>query len=426
MSTPVYNQRRKSMLDEILELTVGAPAAGGGFVAHAPDGRVVFVRHAISGERVQAIITEEAKSYLRADAVEVLEPSHLRVEPRCVHAGPGACGGCDWQHIELAGQREFKADRIKEQLQRLAGLSTEVSVQAVTGDDEGYQWRTRVGYGVDTDGRVGFRRHRSHEIELIDHCPLATASVNNLGIVHEQWPGVLDIDAFCSVDGNHKVIEINTGRNRIEAVPAIGADLVINNHVHIGKARVENSVLGRRFSVSAGVFWQVHPGAAATLGRAVLAGVGDITGERVLDLYCGAGLFSVLLARAVGPQGEVIGIERDRKACQDARHNTADLKNVSIVQAAVTAKTITGLGQPPETVVLDPSREGAGRQVISALCQLAPTLKRIVYVSCDPATFARDVRVAQDLNWSLEKLDAFDLFPMTEHVELVGVLRSTS
>ncbi|HUY07730.1 MAG TPA: TRAM domain-containing protein [Acidimicrobiales bacterium] len=416
----------EDLVDEILELRIGAPAAGGGFVAHAPDERVVFVRHAIEGELVRAIVTEVTGSYLRADAIEVLEPSTDRVTPLCAHAGPGRCGGCDYQHIGLEQQRRFKARRIEEQLSRMAGESVDVSVVAVKGDMAGYGWRTRIGYSVDASGHVGFHRYRSHDIETFEQCPIGTAAVNHLGVAKHLWPGVRSIDVSCSVDGSSRVIVLDTGKNPIDSVPMLEADLVINGRARIGRARMHYSVLGRNYSVSAGVFWQVHPGAPHLLGRAVLDAVGDVTGQRILDLYCGAGLFSALLARAAGPTGEVIGIERDHRACLDARHNTADLPQVSIIEHAVNAKVLTGLGRPPSTVVLDPSREGAGKQVMYALCQFAPNLERIVYVSCDPATFSRDLRVARDLGWSLQSIIAYDLFPMTEHVELLGVLVHSS
>lgn len=414
--------REGELVGEVLELRVGAPAAGGGFVARAPDGRVVFVRHAIEGELVRAVVTEETRSYLRADAHDIIEPSSHRVEPECIHAGPDRCGGCDWQHIDLAVQRRFKARRIEEHLLRLARISADITVEGIVGDRDGYGWRTRIGFGVDEEGRVGFRRNRSHDIELIDHCPLAIDAINQLGVTGHLWPGVRSIDISSPVDGSQSVIEVDTGKNRLETVPMLGADIVINHRARIGRCKIAYSVLGRDYSVSAGVFWQVHPGAAAGLGAAVLEGIGDVTGLRVLDLYCGAGLFTALVARAVGPTGEVIGIERDRRACLDARHNTEGFANVSIIENAVNAKVITGLGSPPNMVVLDPAREGVGRQVMSALCQLAPELSRIVYVSCDPATFARDLAVAADFGWSLTNLRALDLFPMTEHVELVAVL----
>ena len=417
-----FSPEQDNLIDKILELKIGAPAAGGGFVSHAPDGRVVFVRHAIEGELVRAVITEETSSYLRADAIGILEPSADRVAPSCPHAGPGRCGGCDYQHIDLTRQRKFKARRIEEHLARMAGVAIDIHVVEVEGDLAGYGWRTRVGYGVDGEGHAGFHRYRSHEIETVEQCPLGTRAVNQLGVTEHLWPGVRSIDVSCSIDGASRVVVVDTGKNRIDSVPMLEADLVINGRARIGRARMSYSVLGRNYSVSAGVFWQVHPGAAALLGRKVLDAVGDITGHKILDLYCGAGLFSALLARATGPTGEVIGVERDHRACLDARHNTADLAQVSIIEHSVNAKILTNLGGPPSTAVLDPSREGAGRQVMSALCQYAPTLAKIVYVSCDPATFARDLRVARDLGWSLQSIEAFDLFPMTEHVELLAVL----
>ena len=409
-------------LGEMIELRVGTVCAGGGFVARAPDGRVVFVRHAIEGELVRAQITEVTRNYLRADAIEIMEPSSDRVTPPCEFSGPGRCGGCDYQHLALSAQRRVKADRIEEQLSRLAGLSRRVVVEPVPGDREGLAWRTRVGYGVNPEGIVGLHRYRSHDLEPITHCLLATPEVTEIGVEEEHWPGVREINAFSAPDGKSKVLDLDTGRRPIAAVPRMEADLVINREVHIGRGRVAVEVLGRRYTISPGVFWQVHPGAPATLASAVLEGAGEIGGARVLDLYCGAGLFSALLGRAVGSAGEVIGIERDRRACSDARHNTADLSMVSVMEASVTAATITSLGQPPTVAVLDPAREGAGAAVISALCQMAPALQRIVYVSCDPATFARDVATATSLGWELGSLRAFDLFPMTEHVELVGVL----
>jgi tRNA/tmRNA/rRNA uracil-C5-methylase (TrmA/RlmC/RlmD family) len=177
---------------------------------------------------------------------------------------------------------------------------------------------------------------------------------------------------------------------------------------------------GRTYRVSAGVFWQAHRGAAETLLTAVLHAVGDCEGATVADLYAGAGLFAVALARRVGPGGSVLAVERDRRACADARHNGAGLPHLVVDQADVTPElAATGLGRP-SIVVLDPAREGAGIDVMRALSGMAPTLRRVVYVSCDAASFSRDARVLLDEQWMLTSLKAFDIFPMTEHVELVG------
>jgi tRNA/tmRNA/rRNA uracil-C5-methylase (TrmA/RlmC/RlmD family) len=181
-------------------------------------------------------------------------------------------------------------------------------------------------------------------------------------------------------------------------------------------------VLGHRFEVSPGVFWQVHPGAATVLTRCVLEGLSPRRGDRVADLYSGAGLFTVPLAKAVGPGGSVVAVERNGRACSDAARNGAGLSAVRTVRASVTAALVAKELGAPDLVVLDPAREGAGRPVMEALASLTPAPRRMAYVSCDPASFARDLRVAMDAGWSLAGLRAFDLFPMTEHVELVGLL----
>src|SRR5580698_4607494 len=157
---------------DLLELEVGAIAAGWVCVARAPDGKVVFVRHSLPGERVRARVTASTSSYLRADAVEILVASPDRVEPPCPHAGPGRCGGCDFQHVALAAQRRLKGARVAELLRQIAQLE-----RAVDGGHEGLGWRTRVRLAVDRSGHVGFRRHRSHRIEQIDECPVASDDV---------------------------------------------------------------------------------------------------------------------------------------------------------------------------------------------------------------------------------------------------------
>src|SRR5581483_5455395 len=156
-----------------LELKVGAIAGGGGCVARDDDGRVVFVRHAIPGERVRVRVTSSTTNFRRADAVEILDPSSDRVVPPCPFAGPGACGGCDFQHVALPAQRALKADRVREQLLRVAGVDREVTVAPVEGDADGLSWRTRVKLAVDGDGRAGFRRHRSHDVLPVDRCAIA-------------------------------------------------------------------------------------------------------------------------------------------------------------------------------------------------------------------------------------------------------------
>ncbi len=413
---------RRTVPDDVVELEVGAIAAGGGCVARGPDGRVVFVRHSLPGERVHAHITSETTSFLRADAVEVLDPSPDRVEPVCPHAGPGRCGGCDFQHVALAAQRRLKEDLVAEQLARVAGVDLRVEVEEVDGAPGGLAWRTRVAFAVDREGMAGLRRHRSHDIVHVEVCPIATDEVNRVGVGSVSWAGARQIEVSTSPDGGTPVVLVETGKQRLAGLPDVDAGLVWKGRTLRAPDHVDVDVLGNRFEVHAGVFWQVHPGAAEVLTRAVLDGAGARPGDRVVDLYAGAGLFTVALARAVGPDGVVSAVERSGLAVADLRRNVSGFRNVEVARADVTPVLVARRLGRPNLVVLDPARAGAGREVMAALGGLVPAPRRVVYVSCEPAPFARDLKVLLDAGWSLRSLRAFDLFPMTEHVELVGVL----
>jgi tRNA/tmRNA/rRNA uracil-C5-methylase (TrmA/RlmC/RlmD family) len=406
----------------LLDLEAGPIAAGGGCVARANDGRVVFVRHCLPGERVFAAVTEETKSYLRADALEIIHSSPDRVPPPCPYAGPGRCGGCDWQHVALAAQRRLKADLVAEQLRRLAGIERVVEVEEVAGAPDGLGWRTRVRFGIDHTGRVGLHRHRSHELQLVDRCLIASAAVEVIGVESHEWPDIDDLEVFASDESGEGVLSLTTRSRRLGQLPSLDTGLVVNGRVARRPERLAFEVLKRHYEVSAGVFWQVHPGAADVLGRAVLDALRARPGDRVADLYAGAGLFTALVGDVVGPSGSVLAVERDRWACADAARNTADQPHVEVFKAAVTPALVSERLGSMDLAVLDPSREGAGRAVMTSLAELEPAPRRIVYVACDPASFARDLRVLLDAGWVLRSLKAFDLFPMTEHVEIMAVV----
>ncbi len=407
---------------QLLDLEAGPIAAGGGCVARADDGRVVFVRHCLPGERVLAAVTEETKSYFRADALEIIRSSPDRVPPPCPYAGPGRCGGCDWQHARLATQRSLKAAVVAEQLRRLAGIERAVEVEEVPGAPDGLGWRTRVRFAVDDAGHVGLHRHRSHELQLVDRCLIASEAVEAIGVESHEWPGVDDLEVFASNESGKGVVSLTTRGRSPGHLPSLGAGLVVNGRVARGSDRLVFEVFKRHYEVSAGVFWQVHPGAARSLGRAVLDGLGARPGDRVADLYSGAGLFAGLVGDVVGPSGSVVAVERDRRAYADAARNTADQPHVAVLKAAVTPALVRERLSSLDLVVLDPSREGAGRAVMTSLAVLEPGPRRIVYVACDAASFARDLRVLLDAGHVLHSLKGLDLFPMTEHVELVAVI----
>lgn len=372
---------------------------GGICVAHAPDGRVVFVRHAIAGERVRVTVTDERSSYLRADAVEVLSAAAERVEPPCPWSGPGRCGGCDWQHVALPEQRRMKATVVREQLQRLAGVDQEVVVEAVAGDHDGLGWRTRVHFAVDAAGRAGLHRHRSHEIEPIDDCLIAHPAVRAREVLGQRWRGAESID--------------------VETAPTGGRVLSTTPPGPAPDAFLTTAAAGRTWTVPAGGFWQVHPGAADALVAAVTDLAGPQPGERCLDLYAGVGLFSDALARAAGA-ANVVAVEADAKAAAAAAEN---LPGVDVVTARV-ARWLRREPAPADVVVLDPPRRGAGRDVTEAIAGLRP--RAVVYVACDPAALARDVATFASHGLRLTALRAFDIFPMTAHIECVALLEPTA
>ena len=352
-------------MGERYDAEVGPVAHGGHCVVRlpAPESRVVFVRHAVPGERVTLEITEgtEGDRFWRADAVAVLEPSPDRVAAPCPYAGPGACGGCDLQHVSLPRQRLLKGEVVREQLSRLAGLDLDVTVEPVPGDppheDDGLRWRTRQRFVPLPDGGHGMRKHRSHDVVPVDDCLIAGAAPSHL----------------------------------VRGVP---------------------------FEVAAGTgFWQVHPGAPETLVATVLGMLSPRPGESVLDLYAGVGLFARFLAEAVGPAGAVTLVEGDADAC---RHAAVNVPGADVLTGDV-AEVLAGMPPAPvDLVVLDPPRTGAKRAVVEQVVARRP--RAAAYVACDPAALARDVAIFAEHGYLLRGLRAFDAFPMTHHVECVALL----
>ncbi|WP_461001733.1 class I SAM-dependent RNA methyltransferase [Streptomonospora sediminis] len=403
-------------------------AANGGWCVARHDERVVFVRHTLPGELVRARVTEETKRFLRADAMEVLEASPDRVEAPCPFAGPGKCGGCDWQHASLEAQRRIKGEVVAEQLRRIAGIDREVQVEELPGAPDGLGWRTRVRFAVDNTGRAGLRRHRSHEIEPVDHCRIAHPQVDGLGVTDLDWPQVREVEAVASGTTRDTALVVTAEGAKLPNLPEPKSSAAVlrrfrNGRVQQVKGRrhVREQVGDREFRISAGGFWQVHPAAAGVLSEAVVEALAPRPGETALDLYCGVGLFAAGLAEAVGSEGRVLGVEDDAEAVRDARHNLRDLPWARVQQADVGAQLREWVDMRVDVAVLDPPRTGAGTQVARQLAELRN--RRVAYVSCDPATLARDLAAFAEEGYELVQLRAFDSFPMTHHVECLAVLQ---
>jgi tRNA/tmRNA/rRNA uracil-C5-methylase (TrmA/RlmC/RlmD family) len=413
--------------ETLLELTVAEVAHGGWCVARddadaAGPGKVVFVRHALPGERVRVRVTSSTAKFARAEAIEVLTASPDRVEPPCPYAHPGGCGGCDLQHASPAAQRTIKAQVVSQQLRRIAGIDREVEVEAlpspasltqdtdgvdVAGDAaEGLGWRTRVSFAVARDGAAGLRRHRSRQVVPVTDCLIAHPLVREAGVPKRRWPGARGVDVTVAPGTGERSVVV-AGRG------GPGPD---------SRRFLTQRAADRTWRVSSGVFWQVHPAAADTLTEAVLAALRPSPGDVALDLYCGAGLFAGALADAVGPTGRVTGVESEVAAVRDARKNLSGFPQVRIHRGDATdVLERNGLGGAG-LAVLDPPRAGVPRRLIELLADPAGGLSRVGYVSCDPATLARDIAVFAELNWRLDGLRAFDAFPMTHHVECLATL----
>ncbi|MEV6579498.1 TRAM domain-containing protein [Streptomyces sp. NPDC051582] len=430
---------KQSLVGEEYEVEVGPVAHGGHCIARTSDGRVLFVRHTLPGEKIIAKVTEgEADSrFLRADAITVLDASKDRVEAPCPYAGPGKCGGCDWQHAKPGAQRRLKGEVVAEQLLRLAGLTPEEAgwdgtVMPAEGDKlpagQVPQWRTRVQYAIDEDGNAGLRKHRSHDIEPVDHCMIAAPGVSELGIEKQDWPQMATVEAIAATGSQDRQVVLTPrpgGR-----LPLVELDKPVSvlrveekdggvHRVH-GRPFVRERADGRTYRVGMGGFWQVHPQAADTLIKAVMQGLMPRKGEMALDLYCGVGIFAGALAERLGETGAVLGIESTKRAVEDARHNLADFPRVRIEQGKVESiLPKTGITEC-DLVVLDPPRAGAGKQTVRHVAGL--NARRIAYVACDPAALARDLGYFKENGYKVRTLRAFDLFPMTHHVECVAIL----
>jgi tRNA/tmRNA/rRNA uracil-C5-methylase (TrmA/RlmC/RlmD family) len=394
------NKSSALKIGDLIELTIEKVAHGGHFIARH-EGAVIFVRHAIPGEKCTIEITSTGSSFNRADVVAVSEPSEFRVEPPCKYSHRAGCGGCDFQHISSAHQRTLKSHVITEQFSRIAKKEITVEVEEV-GQSVG--WRTRAIATTNRNGKLGFYQSRSHSIAPVDNCLICVEGMNFSEISSRELKGDVRVEISAS----------NTGERSIALAPTRGEEKA---RLTEGPAVLHEVVDGRTLEVSHESFWQSHIKAPEVLTNVVLDFAQLQPGEHVLDLYGGVGLFTAAIIDVVGDSGHVDLIEGSKVATEDARRNFSAFKNVTIATGDV-AKLLPRVSAA-DVVVLDPPREGAGKDVIALITALKP--RAIVYVACDPAALARDTAYLEDHSYSLASLRAFDLFPMTHHIECVAL-----
>ena len=400
-----------------IEIDVTNIAHGGVSVARY-DGRVVFVADAIPGERVIARVTEDSKkSFWRAETLSVLTPSEHRQDhvwsAASIDRDPAdRAGGAEFGHIALGHQRELKRRVLSEALQRMAGVETDVVVEALEGDDErsGTGWRTRVRLHIDEDGRPGPYAARSHRVIPVTELPLATDELSAQAPLRQEFSGVDHVDVLNPSSGGVRLI---VGKQKPIVITEVVGD--------------------REFRLADGGFWQVHRSAASTLTAAVQEAIDPELFEPSaanLDLYGGVGLLAAAVGDRFGPGTHITTVESDPRATEFAASNLAEWDGASAetgrverwVRAHAASASASQRARLAEsTVILDPPRSGAGRDVVESVSTLSPS--QIVYVACDPVAFARDVGLFAEQGYILSALRAFDLFPNTHHVEAVGTLR---
>ena len=379
---------KKMVVGQRVAVTIEKIAHGGHFIARH-EGAVIFVRHAIPGEECTIEISSVGSSFNRGDVVSVEKASVDRVSPPCSYAHRLGCGGCDFQHIEISAQRKLKSDVIREQFARIAKMEIDVEVEEV---GPALGWRTRATASVTKSGKIGFISARSHNVIAIDNCLITAPGIEFSALSKKQWQTGAKIDLATSSTGESFV----------------SGDVTELMHEKVGDRVLE---------VSNDSFWQSHVNAPQVLTEIVSEYANVQSGEHVLDLYGGVGLFTSALIDAVGPTGRIDLVEGSKSATADAKKNFSAHSNVNIVTASV-ERAITRI-DGGDVVILDPPREGAGKEVISELARISP--RAIVYVACDPAALARDTTYLHDVGYSLKKMRAFDLFPMTHHIETVAL-----
>jgi 23S rRNA (uracil1939-C5)-methyltransferase len=364
-----------------MDVVIDSLAAGGDGVGRAPDGRVVFVPFTAPGDRVRVRVAESRARFLRATVETLHTPGAARTDPVCPVFG--SCGGCSWQHVEISTQLDAKVKIVEDALRRIGGLAFGGRVEITPSPREyGYRARTRL---LRSRGRIGYRRRRSHAVQAVSRCPVLTPEL----------------------DAELHALSASEGVSESEGAP--------DTEIELGASEI--LVGGDDLRVSEGVFFQANAGLHEALVSAVLAAAGS--GERVLELFAGAGFFTLGLSRRFD---RVTAVESSPAAAEDLRHNLqrAGRGNVEVLAERLEDARLS----PADVLVLDPPRAGLPPGSAARLAALGA--QRIVYLSCDPATLARDCADFAGEGHALRELSAFDLFPQTPHVEVLATLHSKS
>jgi 23S rRNA (uracil1939-C5)-methyltransferase len=405
-----------------LDIVLTQAVYGGDCLARMEDGRALFVPFGLPGETVRVEVVEEKRTFVRARLVEVLAPASQRITARCPHFGD--CGGCHYQHIPYDLQLTLKQDVVREQFQRIATLA-DPPVRPIIPSPAIWNYRNAIQFHLDAEGKLGFLGASSHRVVAIKECHLPEPGLDEVWRQFdiEPLPGLERIEFRMGSDGDALVVlesnSVDMPEVEIEMPLSLVHSSPFGEVVLSGQEALPLSVLERDFVVSATSFFQVNSAQAGNMVTYLLQSLPlDATTTVLLDVYCGVGLFSAFMAPKVK---NCIGIELSPTACRDFATNLDEFENVSLYEGAA-EDVLPGLELKADVVIVDPPRAGLDVRALDAIVALHPGV--LAYISCDPATLARDTKRLMKSGYHLESVQPFDLFPHTFHVETISLFKS--
>ncbi len=403
-----------------IDLQLTGNAYGGEAFGRDENGRMTFVAFALPGETVRVEIVDEHKRWARARLVEVLEAAPERIDPRCPHFS--LCGGCHYQHIPYDTQLEIKAGILHDQLVRIGGFEAPPT-KSIVPSPSPWNTRNQLQFSLANDGRLGFMAASSNDVVPIQECHLPLPEID------EVWSRIdvaqrFDIERIILRAGADSEVLIalqSESEPDLDIRIDLSASLVWLSPqgvtVIAGNAHLPHKVLDQRFQVSARSFFQVNSMLLDDLIRLVIRSIDPKPGQRIFDLYAGVGLFSAFIARHAT---RLVAVEQSPWSCEDFEVNLQAFDDVTLYEAPVETVLPT-IKEKPDTILVDPPREGLSREVRDSLIELTP--EKLVYLSCDPATLARDAKVLVQAGFMLESVTPIDLFPQTYHLESLAVFQ---
>jgi len=406
-------------MNEIIQVRMERLVYGGEALGRLPDKRAVFIPYALPGELVRAQIVEDKRSHARAELLSVVEPAPERIAPRCPHFG--LCGGCHYQNLSYPDQLKAKTAILVDQLERIGGLKN-IPLQPIVPSPQPFNYRNHVQFHLDPEGRLGYQAARSSQVISVEECHLPDASINEVWrkIDLEPIPTLERIGLRSSQDQDVQIIFESSDPEPfefdVEDLPISAVHVGPGGSIVLaGSEQVIIEVLGRPFQVSAASFFQVNTAQAGAMVEHILQALPIRAESTVLDVYSGAGLFSAFLAPRCK---RLVAIESAESSCADFAVNLDEFENVELYQAAA-EEVLPYVQFQPQVIVVDPPRSGLDVAALNGL--LDQKAEWLAYVSCDPATLARDARRLLAGGYQLVSMTPFDLFPQTFHIESISI-----